>query len=217
MSRYTAALLAALGALSLCACSSKTDVSEKNFGAALTQYFEKKGELCIGTWNWPVDVSAMDMRLQSGTVSQMAALEGVGLVKGEDTEVQATNIYGKPTGINVTVKRYTLTDAAKPYLREKDAEMGLNGKTTVKQTSICWGKKALDKVVKWEGPMKLGDYQEAGVTYTYKIDNLADWAKQPQVQTAFRAVKTTIEGAGAKESKHGVKLTSQGWEARGLD
>ncbi|WP_083953716.1 hypothetical protein [Thauera butanivorans] len=82
---------------------------------------------------------------------------------------------------------------------------------------LCWGKKALDKIMKWEGPMKFGDYQEAGITYTYKVNNLADWAKKPEVQAAFPVVKSVLDGAGSKESKHAVKLTSQGWEAKGLD
>ena len=82
---------------------------------------------------------------------------------------------------------------------------------------MCWGKKALDKIVKWEGPMKFGDYQEAGITYTYKVNNVADWAKKPEVQAAFPVVKSILDGAGSKESKHAIKLTSQGWEAKGLD
>lgn len=36
------------------------------------------------------------------------------------------------------------------------------------------------------GPMKFGDYQKAGITYTYKVNNLADWAKKPEVQAASR-------------------------------
>lgn len=216
------AIIAVLGTVMLAACGSKTDANEKNFDAALTQYFDKKGKLCLNTKKWPMDVSEMDLRLQKtlpgGTAGQMAALEAVGLVKGVDTEVEGTDFGGKPNGVKFKVKRYTMTDAAKPFAREKDVDsIGLNGKTTIKQTDLCWGKKALAKVVKWEGPMKLGDYQEASVTYTYKIDQLADWAKKPELQAAFGAVKVIIDSAGTKEAKHGIKLTSQGWEARGLD
>lgn len=211
------------GAVSLTACGNKTDANEKNFGAALTQYFDKKGDLCLNTKRWPVDLSEMDLRLQktmqAGSANQMAALEAAGLVKGEDTEVDIMGFMdNKPTGRKAKVKRYTLTDAAKPFAQEKNVDStGLNGKTTVKQTDLCWGKKALDKIVKWEGPMKFGDYQEAGITYTYKVNNLADWAKKPDVQAAFPFVKSVLDSAGSKESKHAVKLTSQGWEAKGLD
>jgi hypothetical protein len=217
------AILAVLGTVTLAACGSKTDANEKNFGAAMNQYFDKRGDLCLNTKRWPVDVSEMDLRLQktmqTGTAGQMAALETLGLVKGEDTEVDIVGFMAnKPTGAKAKVKRYVLTDAAKPFARDKDVEsIGLNGKTTVKQIDLCWGKKALDKIVKWEGPMKFGDYQEAGITYTYKINDTADWAKRPEVQAAFPAVKTILDGADSKESKHGIKLTSQGWEAKGLE
>ena len=42
--RKQLAILAALGTVTLAACGSKTDANEKNFGAALTQYFDKKGD-----------------------------------------------------------------------------------------------------------------------------------------------------------------------------
>lgn len=214
-----AILFATVCTLMLSACGSKTDANEKNFGTALSQYFEKKGELCLDVKRWPVDLTEFDLRqkdtIQTGVANQMAALEAVGLVTGADTDVEGS---GFNRGVTYKVKRYDLTDAAKPYVREEEAvQIGLNGAQKATQRDLCWAQKALDKVVKWEGPMKFGDYQEASVTYTYKIKNIADWAKKPEVQAAFIGVKTLIEGASTKESKHGVKLTSQGWEARGLD
>lgn len=202
------ALAIVAGAVSLTACGSKTDPTEKNFGAAQAQYFEKKGQLCLNQYrDFPVAVTEMDMRLQktmqSGTANQMAALEAAGLVKCEAADKG---------------KRCSLTDAAKPFVREKEAtSWGLNGSQKVIQTDLCWGQKALDKVVKWEGPMKFGDYQEAVITYTYKVNNAAEWTKKPEVQAAFPVVKSILDGASNKESKHAVKLTSQGWEAKGLD
>ena len=106
------AILAALGTVALAACGSKTDANEKNFGAAMSQYFDKKGDLCLNTKRWPVDLSEMDLRLQktmqAGSANQMAALEAAGLVKGEDTEVDIMGIMGKPTGAKAKIKRYTL-------------------------------------------------------------------------------------------------------------
>lgn len=216
------AILAVLGTVTLAACGSKTDANEKNFGAALTQYFDKKGDLCLNTKRWPVDLNEYDVRLQKTTATgpggQMAALEAAGLVKDEDIEVDVMGIMGKPTGTKAKVKRYTLTNAAKPFAQEREVSaIGLNGRTTEKQTDLCWGKKALDKVVKWEGPMKLGDYQEASVTYLYKVNNVAEWAKRPDVQASFPVVKSILDAAGTKPAKHPIKLTSEGWEAKGLD
>lgn len=211
-----------IGALALSACGSKTDPNEKNFGVAMNQYFDKKGDLCLNTKKWPVEVTQMDQRmaksLQTGSFARMEALQAAGLVRGEDVDVEIMGIMGKPTGAKVKVKQYSLTDAAKPFAQTKDVDsIGLNGKTTIQQTDICWGKKGLDKIVKWEGPMKLGDYQEARLAYTYKVNGVAPWANNPDIQSAFPQIKNTLDGVSKTELKHAVKLTSLGWEAKGLD
>ncbi len=202
------AILVVLSSATLVACGSKTDANEKNFGVAMTQYFDKKGQLCLNQYrDFPVTVAEMDLRLQktmaSGTANQMDALEAVGLVKCETVDKG---------------KRCALTPAAKPFVREKEVtSWGMNGSQKFIQTDLCWGQMALAKIVKWEGPMKFGDYQEAGITYTYKVNNAADWTNKPELQAAFPVVKSILDGVGTKEGKHAVMLTSQGWEAKGLD
>jgi hypothetical protein len=218
----TAGLLV-LGGLTLTACSGKNDANEKNFGTAISKYLEAKGALCLNARRWPVDVSEMDLRLQgsmpSGPAKQMAALEAAGLARGEDMEIEPTpGLKLGGSAFKTKVRRYSLTEAAKPFARARQADsIGLNGRTSEKQVDLCWGQKALDKVVKWEGPMKLGDYQEATVSYVYKVDKPAAWAQRPDIQAAFPAVKAALDAAGTKPVKHAVKLTSEGWEARGMD
>ncbi|WP_434779045.1 hypothetical protein [Neisseria sp. Ec49-e6-T10] len=220
MQKYIIAL-SVICSISIVACSNKTDANEQNFTTAMNQYFDKKGDLCLNIKKWPVDVSEGSLGMQNNTpsseVNRMVALEAVGLVRGEDAEVQGTNFSGEPNGVIRKVKRYMLTDAAKNFIQEKDVDsIGMNGKNTVRQTKLCWGKQNIDKIVKWEGPIKLGDYQEVGITYTYKINNIADWAKKPEIQAAFPEVKNIIDNESSREIKHGIKLTSQGWEAKGL-
>jgi hypothetical protein len=183
----------------LVACSTGTvavsddpkEPNEKNFKAALSQYFEKNGELCLGIYSWPVAIMAFELESRDTSLgnkaNQMEALAAVGLVKSKDDK---------------NTRGYFLTDAAKPFLREQD---------------LCWGKKSPNKIVKWDGPIKLGEYQEAKVTYTYQIDSLAEWAKKPEVQNAFKSMKTTLDNANKREDQHALKLTSEGWEALGLN
>lgn len=215
--RKSALLFALLGVISLTACGGKTDPSRSNFAAAMNQYFAAKGELCIGAQRWPVEVSDMDIKLgenlASGTARKMAALEAAGLASGKEVEVDLMGIMGKPTGKKVPRRQYTLTERAKPFEKPSSADTA----ASPAKIDLCWGKKALDNVVKWEGPMKLGDYQEVGVTYTYKINDVADWAKAPGIQAAFPQIKRVLDGAGKDESRHALKLTSEGWEAKGLD
>lgn len=171
------AILAVLGTVTLAACGSKTDANEKNFGAALSQYFEKKGQLCLNQYrDFPVAVTEMDMRLQktmqSGTANQMAALEAAGLVKCEAAD---------------NGQRCSLTDAAKPFVREKEAtSWGLNGSQKVTQTDLCWGQKSLDKVVKWEGPMKLGDYQRQASPTPIRSTTLPTGPRSPRCKPLSR-------------------------------
>jgi hypothetical protein len=208
-------------AVLLAGCGSKTDANEKNFSAAIEQYLDKKGELCLNITRWPVDVDAMELRLQktlpTATAGRMAALEAVGLVTGADIEIEAVGFDGKPNGGMLKVKRYTMTDAAKPFARTEEVErFGAKGKTRETRTDLCWGKKVLHNVVKWEGPRTFGDYQEALVQYQYKIDGLAEWAKKPEFLVAFPGIGRMVDDP-AKKEQHIVKLTNLGWEAAGLD
>jgi len=98
-------------------------------------------------------------------------------------------------GVTLKIKRYKLTDAAKPYLHE--------------ESRLCWGQRVLEKVVKWEGAIVLADYQEVEITYLYKIDNAADWTSKPDIQNAFPTVKNIIDVVGSKETRHVLKLTSE--------
>jgi hypothetical protein len=199
-----------------CGASSenKADPNEKNFKAALSQYFEKKGELCLEV-ALPQDTFA---DAKGDVVDQMAALAAVGMVQGTDIERDGTNFVGNPTGKKQKLKRYTPTEAAKPFMSEiKFAGIVPAGYEGEPSFALCWGKKAPDKIVKWDGPIALGSYQEVKVTYTYKIEPFAEWAKNPAVQAAFKSVKSAIDNAGKLEDYHALKLTSQGWEALGLD
>src|SRR5206468_6205499 len=123
-------------------------------------YFGKKGDMCLDPVTWPVDVYETDLRQQKlypdGVAGQMAALAAAGLARGEDTELPGTFVDGKPGGLKVKVRRYTMLDAAKPYLRANAKQ----------QPRLCWGRKSLDKVLRWADPAKVGDHEESSVIYT---------------------------------------------------
>jgi hypothetical protein len=184
----------------LSACDSKTSANDKNFAVTVTRYLDKKGDMCLDPVKWPVDVYETDLRQQKlypdGVAGQMAALEAAGLAKGEDTELP-----GK-----VKARRYTMLDAAKPWLR---ADAG-------QPPHLCWGRKSLDKVVRWADPAKVGDHEESSVIYTYKLSNVAAWARKPQIKEAFPVLGRTVDGEHSQKEKLYVKLTPQGWDALGL-
>lgn len=216
------AIAAALAGATLAGCGGRNSPSEQNFAAAMDQYFEQRGEQCLNTERWPVDVTDMDMRMkdtiQTSKARRMAALEAVGLVAGRTESVEAVDMFGRPNGKTGSVRRYTLTEEAGPYIREEVVKAGdAGGDSEIALRDLCWGRKILDKIILWEGPMKFGDYQEARVSYTYKLEDVADWARRPELQSAFPGVGRTLDGAGHREARHTISLTSEGWRARGLD
>lgn len=177
-------------------CTSKTDPGEKNFGAAIEAYLAKKGALCLNDQTWPVELGDAEKRMsgslgKAGSLGRMEALASQDLVSSTEVEKPRLSFTGKPIGGTQQVTRYDLTDKGKQYFQEgggassQPKEGEIRGK-------LCYGNTALDKVVKWEGPMKLGDYQAAEVKYLYRIEDLADWANSEEIQAVFPMVKEWV-------------------------
>jgi hypothetical protein len=200
-----------LGTLLLAGCGTKGDANVKDFSDATNAYLAKKGQLCLGiSTKWPVDLQDSDQRAGSVKASEMAALEKVGLVRPQITEAEYTTLSGRPA--KAKVLRYELTDEGKKFYREKDV-VGL-GPNKEALGDICFGQQTLDKVSKTEGPIKIGDTTGATIYYTYRIDNLADWANNPDIQKVFPGIVGTLNGAGKTTLNQALVLTAQGWVAK---
>jgi hypothetical protein len=203
-----------LGVLLLIGCAGKKDANEKNFSEALNSYLAKKGQLCLGIPSpWPVDLNEAARRSGMGTAAEMAALEKAGLLRSHETETEYTSpLSSRP--LRAKVLRYEMTENGKTFYRERD-RLGLGGNKQV-QGDLCYGQQVLDKIVKWEGPTAAGDSEEASIFYTYRIENLAEWAKNQDIQRVFPGIVSTIDGAGKTQMNQTLTLTNQGWQAKGI-
>ena len=200
-----------LGTLLLAGCRGKSDANVKDFSDATNSYLAKKGQLCLGiSTKWPVDLQDSDQRAGNVKASEMAALEKVGLVHSQNTDAEYTTLSGRHA--KASVLRYELTDEGKKFYREKNV-VGL-GPNKEALGDICFGQQALDNISKTEGPTKFGDATEATVYYTYRIDNLADWANNPNIQKVFPGIIGTLNGAGKTTVNQALVLTAQGWVAK---
>ena len=139
----------------------------------------------------------------------MAALEKLGLVRSQETVTEFTPLSGTRP-VKAKVLRYELTDDGKKFYQEKET-LGSVGEKNIRG-DICFGQQALDSVIKTEGPVTVGDKKEMTLYYTYKIENLADWAKNPDIQRAFPGIVPTISGAGKTTLNQNLTLTDHGWE-----
>jgi hypothetical protein len=204
-----------LGVLLRIGCASEKDSNEKNFSEALNSYLAKKGQLCLGIPSaWPVDLNEAERRSGMGTAAEMAALEKAGLLRSHEAETEYTPpLSSRP--VRAKVLRYELTDNGKSFYREKD-RLGLGGNKQV-QGDLCYGQQALDKIIKWEEPTAVDDTKQATVFYTYRIENLAEWAKNADIQRVFPGIVSTIDGAGKTAMNQALTLTNLGWQTKGLD
>src|ERR1700685_3987750 len=197
------------GTLLLVGCGSKNDANEKNLSEATNAYLVKKGQLCLGLASkWPVDLQDSDPRKGIVRGSSMAALEKASLVQSHETEIEITPLSGTRP-VKAKVLRYELTNDGKKFYQEKEVS-GLIGEKE-SRGDICFGQQALDTVIKTEGPITVGDRKEMTLYYTYRIENLADWAKNPDIQRAFPGIIPTLNGAGKTTLNQNLILTDQGW------
>lgn len=195
------------GALSLGGCNSAKKPNADNLTKAINQYFVKNGPACVFfAQTFPIDVLASEVKDEAGTPAQMAALEKAGLVRGTDTTAVVHGMVGA-LGASAprSVRRYALTDEGKKYSQVKPSGPG-------QSSAFCYGQEQVDSIVKWDQPTTQDGTSATEVTYTYKFQHLADWAKQPDVEQAFPAIKSTVEQAETNQTIE-VHLTNKGWEA----
>ncbi len=205
MRRLTIIALAA--SLMLDGCSSEKKPNAANFTKAINQYLAKHRQECTYfAQTFPIDVPASELKAPFGTAPQMTALERAGLVRGSDTTAVIHGMMGA-LGASAPrpVRRYDLTDEGRKYFQVKPGMLG-------QSSAFCYGQEQVDSIVKWDEPTAQDGTSITEVTYTYKFRQLGGWAKQPDVEQAFPAIKSTLDQAGTNQVVE-VHLTNNGWEA----
>ncbi len=201
-------LVSIAGLFALTACNDIKQPNDTNFRNAINRYLAKHGEACtvIGR-QFPINVPLLQQSEQSGIAPELAALEQGSLVRGTNTTAVVHSMLDPLRGSTApqTVKQYELTTDGKKYFQQITGTFGQSG-------AFCYGQKSVDAIVKWTEPMKVGPYTQTEVTYTYKIADLAPWAKQPDVQREFGDLRTTVNGISKSDEIIDLQLTNQGWE-----
>jgi hypothetical protein len=175
------------------ACADKNEASEKTFAPVVGAYLAKKPLCLTGFASWPIDLERSD----SEPLVQLQALEKAGLVSDKQEKVRS-----EVEKLDLVVRRFTLTERGSKFI----GPAGGGG-----ERGMCYGRKALDKVVKWDVPAALGGPTQTRVFFTYRVDGLADWAKMPEVKRAFPSLARNLDGGGSP-SEVTLHLTSAGWE-----
>lgn len=203
--------VAALLVVTLCACASKSEPSQANFTRGLNAYLEKRGDLCLGKFDWPIDVVQQEFDVGSRNALQMPVLEKLGLASSTEVTVELKTEDGSSPS---KARRYQLTDAGRKYYVTREFVSRIGG-NAVHQGDFCAARLSLDKVVGWELSKGADDHQLATVSYTYKIDP-APWMQNADAQKVFPVVTHMIQSAGIAQLRETFQLTDKGWIAQDL-
>lgn len=192
-------------------CNSSKKPSETNLKSSIDQYLLTQSRACVSLdGRFPFDVPAANWNDKSGEAAELAALEQAGLVQSSNTtavvQSMANSLSLSPPKPQ-PVKRYTVSIQGQKYFQKVQGTFG-------QSDGFCYGHEKVNSVVNWTKPVTQGDYSETTVTYTYKIPDLAAWAKLPEVDQVFPYIGMTL-GAMGKNQTITLHLTNKGWVVNG--
>ncbi len=205
------------GLLMLAWCADKQAANPENFGAAIERFLAGNADLCLGLTRWPIETEPSREGLYGPGESlgpQLCALEGAGVIVGTAQPIETADSVGGQGGVMRQVLRYDLTEKGRNSYRAP-ATRFVPGGADVSSKDLCFGRLVLDKVVAWEEFAEGGEPKQVRVDYSYKVDGLADWAKDEGVRGAFRSLALAVDGIGTEKRSIVVKLTSEGWAVAG--
>lgn len=189
-------------------CNSTEKPTDASLRTAIDQYLSTQTRTCVAVdGTFPLEAPATG---KPGEGTTMAALEQAGLVQSTNTtavvESMANALSLGPKKAE-PVKRYTVSSEGQRYFQRVQRASGVSD-------GFCYGHEKVDSIVNWTEPQTQGNYTETTATYTYKIPNIAAWAKLPEVDQAFPSIGMTVDGAG-KNQTIPVHLTDKGWVVNG--
>ena len=185
----------------LAACDGRSEANRDSFTAAVNGYLNKRGDLCLGKYDWPIEVSAQEIQAGGRNAVQLPVLEKLGVVQ---SIAVSSDDHAQPAAALVA-RRYELTETGKKYYLKREG-------AREHPADFCAAKLSLDKVVSWE-VHENGAQSTAVVTYTYRVD-AAPWAQDADAQRVFPAVARVLSGAGKAQLREAFTLTRDGWAAR---
>jgi hypothetical protein len=158
--------------------------------AAVKNFLQSHGDLCVGKFTWPRIVTEADRQAGTNDAEQLPVLERLGLVKSEVLPVEGQSAAHAPS------TRYSLTPKGLQfYLHKHRTVLGIHGEPVERDTDFCVAQLSLDQVVKWTPPEQTHGHLETRVLYTYRIKS-ADWMVDPQARRVFPVVDRIIRGQG---------------------
>ena len=139
--------------------------------------------------------NAQILELNAGRLAPHMALVDAGLLSVTDTTIDSGNSQIKAKG-------YDLTEKAKPFMRHTESGQ-------ISPNEICYGKGKLIEVKNYTIPSDATSIKILSVSFTYKVQDVAAWAKLESIQKYYSEIKPEL--APIVEGKAEMVLTNKGW------
>ncbi|MGF6658611.1 hypothetical protein QF000_000255 [Paraburkholderia atlantica] len=193
---------AALALVSLAACSSKATPNEENFTAAVNQRMALHPMKCLPPVSWPMTADPSDAGNVMGFYDNAVALAKAGLISRRDIANYSTNNQKRAV--------FSLTDEGRKQLVHDNSQPPpAPGEESGR---FCYHVK-LVKVVKWDEPVSItGAPTETGVTYSYEMTDVPQWAHVAELRTTYPEMGSDLAGHG--EGRLLVRLVNGEWRPR---
>lgn len=202
-------------ALLLLACSwtsASAEAAPQTGQAALThalqQYLVANGDLCLGKFDWPIEVSAQDSLDHTRDALQMPMLEKLGLVSAVPAMAKR-QVDGAEQ--MVPVQQYALSNIGRIYYIPRQSQMASSSGQVVQHThDLCGGKVGLDKLQRWDPPTQTAEGWETTLYYSYTFAPTW-WADSAQGKAAFPVFAALLKGQGKLQLQQRFKWVGKHW------
>lgn len=203
-----AALLMAVAA----ACSAQVRAEDdaraatpENFAPLLDRILAERGDICLGLFDWPIDLTEAEAGTHARHAVQFPVLERLGLVRS--TIVAVPKSRENPDG---AIKRFELTDAGRQFYKPHPRMARDNAQHV---GDFCVAHITREKIVDVRLDTRDAQHPQAVVSYTYKVEP-APWMADTEAQRVFPMVAHVINGAGGGlQLRQGFVLGEGGWAA----
>lgn len=189
--------------LALAGCNNRDQSpDEKSMRIALNDYLKNEQPLCLTTPDLPEGLLTEGSLISNTASKETLALHQIGLLSRTSSH----------TADNIPITQYRLSKSAMPYVKNVERKtFGLQGTKTKTENRICYGEKTLSRIIEKQPASLSKNANQALISYTYEINNLAEWTRENSFLEAFPGIREIIDGVDKKEERKILRRTDKSW------
>lgn len=202
--KYFSSLLC-IGTLALTGCDDPKKPSESNFKTAAQQYLDTVYPACYIKANFPYKTDGISFNNLPEILHAMAEK---GLLNEQELSRKHIDASWGSKARDVVVNSYALTEEGKKFYKP-DAAKTMKGENI---GGFCFGKATVTEVSNFTEPSDAMGQKISRVSFIYKVSEIPDWAKSPEIMNADRQLQKDVssESEGVKVTNVFL-LTNNGW------